>query len=182
MKTKEDLDYDVTTPLMGYSMVEDAKSLGPEGEIEAARKRGGAQKASERRGVDSLKDSWDWKVQNIDDGVSIQLTSTAPHAKWVVHGTIAHRIPLQGDAKPLLSFFWESRVGATGRQWGPKGEKHEGQPSWRKFKWVDHPGALPNPFLGGVKERTRQRDTKEVAKVYEFWLTKIHKDSGFKVL
>ena len=128
--------------------------------------------------------SWDFKTKNDDGDVSIQLTSTAPHARWVAYGTEPHRIPLQGDAKPLLFFFWADRADTpTGRRWGPSASGHEGEASWRRFEWVDHPGAAANLFLKfGVKEEAKVRDKKVVAGVYESWLTKIHKDSGFKAL
>lgn len=64
---------------------------------------------------------------SVGEGISMSFVSDAPYARYVVHGTRAHRIPLTGEAiNPML--HWE------------RGGLH----TYRKS--VFHPGTTANDF------------------------------------
>lgn len=63
---------------------------------------------------------------SIGAGIEMVFISDAPYAKYVVEGTRRHRIPLNGDALPLL-------------KWTRNGETN-----YRRF--VDHPGTTADNF------------------------------------
>jgi hypothetical protein len=187
MDDKEDLNLLDVTQFIGENLLEHAKALAPAAPIERAytsvfdgRVIREAETSSQRRGVASMEDSWRLKIREKGDGDAvILLSNVAPHAKWVVYGTEGHRIPLTGDAKPLLFFFWERRLGDSGRRWGPT-PGHEPEPSWRKLKWAEHPGALPNPFLQRAKKDIVPLGRANITEIIKKWLTRIHLSSGFR--
>lgn len=73
---------------------------------------------------------------SIGEGIEMVFISDVPYAKYVVSGTRGHRIPLSGDAQPML--HW-TRV-----PWGPM---------YRLS--VNHPGTTANNFPKRAIERVQ---------------------------